>query len=156
MQNDRTSSTFSLLAGLGIGAALMYFLDPERGTRRRHVAADKARSALRSGRQARDIAIDARNRARGIAAELQGRVRDDRVTDDRLVARVRSQLGHHVERARAIEVVADGGTVTLRGTALADELPELLASVKSVRGVERVDNQLDVSATAGDRPSLQA
>ena len=34
--------TFSLLAGAGLGAGLMYFLDPRSGRRRRAVTADKA------------------------------------------------------------------------------------------------------------------
>ncbi|HYD53864.1 MAG TPA: BON domain-containing protein, partial [Gemmatimonadaceae bacterium] len=146
--NDRRNGIFTLLAGAGIGAAIMYFLDPARGARRRHLLADQATSAARTGREtARDVAVDLGNRARGTAAELRGMARTAPVTDEQLVARVRSELGHRVERARGIEVVADGGTVTLRGAVPADELPQVVAAVRGVRGVDRVENQLDVAAS---------
>ncbi len=141
--DENGGSIMKLLAGVAIGVAMMYFLDPNRGNRRRHLAGDKA---VRLGRLARrevhDVAENARNHAFGKVAEVRGRMRDDVVTDDQLVARVRAELGHHVERARTIEVVADGGTVTLRGTVQAAELPELIAAVESVRGVASVNNEL--------------
>ncbi len=64
--------TVALLSGLGVGAALMYVLDPERGRRRRALARDKAVSlANKTGdavsRRSRDLA----NRARGLAAEAR-------------------------------------------------------------------------------------
>ncbi len=34
--------TIALLSGIGVGAALMYVLDPDRGRRRRALARDKA------------------------------------------------------------------------------------------------------------------
>lgn len=148
----------TLLAGIGIGAALMYFLDPARGARRRHLVGDKALRAGRvAQREAADLADDARNRARGLVSETRGRLQDETLTDDQLVARVRAELGHHVEHARAIEVVADAdsGTVTLRGPVLAQELPKIVATVGAVRGVSRVENQLDVQAAAGDAPRHQ-
>jgi uncharacterized protein (TIGR00106 family) len=143
----------TLLIGLGLGAALMYFLDPDRGARRRALVRDQASSALRQGgRGAQGIAEDARNRAAGTAAEIGGRLRDEQVTDDQLVARVRAQLGHHVERARAIEVVADGGRVVLRGEVGADEVEDVLSTVRGVRGVDHVDNQLGIR---GGSPTQQ-
>lgn len=62
----------ALLGGLGIGAALMYLLDPERGRRRRALARDKAVSiANKTGnvvaRRSRDIG----NRAKGVVAEVR-------------------------------------------------------------------------------------
>ena len=140
----------TLLAGAAIGAGLMYLLDPDRGARRRHVLADQVTSALRSGsRAARERLSDASNRARGLVAETRGRLREGDVDDDTLVARVRAELGRHVEHARAIEVVADGGTVTLRGAVPAGEQPALVAAVSRVRGVQRVDDRLDVREAPG-------
>src|SRR5437762_2000619 len=59
----------TLLAGAGLGAGLMYFLDPQMGRRRRALARDKAVSL---GHQAQDAAElvgrDMRNRARGLAS----------------------------------------------------------------------------------------
>jgi osmotically-inducible protein OsmY len=43
----------------------------------------------------------------------------------------------------------------LSGAALANELDELLSTVRGVRGVEDVENQLQVHETPGDVPSLQ-
>ena len=142
------------LAGLGIGAAFMYFLDPQGGAKRRALVRDRAGRALRTGkREARDVAEDARNRAAGAAAELRGRMADERITDDQLVERVRAELGHHVERARAIEVVAENGAVTLRGEVPPEKLEEVLSTVRGVRGVESVDSQLRVPGTSGTTPT---
>ncbi|MEP7132264.1 MAG: hypothetical protein ABI914_03815 [Acidobacteriota bacterium] len=64
--------TIAMLSGIGVGAALMFVLDPERGRRRRAMARDKAVSlANRTGdmvaRRSRDLA----NRAKGVAAEAR-------------------------------------------------------------------------------------
>ena len=64
--------TAALLGGIGVGAALMYMLDPGRGARRRAVAKDKALkfariAGERLGKQSRDL----KNRARGLAAEIR-------------------------------------------------------------------------------------
>ena len=64
--------TAALLGGMGIGAALMYMLDPGRGARRRAVARDKAAkfarvAGERIGRTSRDLS----NRALGVLAEAR-------------------------------------------------------------------------------------
>lgn len=156
MNSARRTQALTLLAGVGAGIVLAYFLDPGRGARRRHVVADRTTStARRLRRRANEAAVDARNRARGVAAEVRARRREESVSDDQLVARVRAELGHHVEHARAIEVSAEDGTVTLRGTVLAAEVPGVVGAVARVRGVARVENQLDVRDAAGNTPSLQ-
>lgn len=155
MGTSQPTQTMTLVAGIGIGAALMYFLDPARGRRRRARVRDQATSALNTAeRELRDRGADVRNRARGAVAELRN-VGDDHPTNDQLEARVRAELGHHVERARAIEVIADEGKVTLRGPVLRDELDDVLSTTRGVRGVERVENQLEVHATPDDVPALQ-
>jgi osmotically-inducible protein OsmY len=142
-QASGSDRTWTLLLGVGLGVALMYFLDPGRGARRRALVRDRAGSVVRSGRrQLHDRAEDLRNRAAGTVAEVRGRMRDQPVSDEQLVARVRSNLGHHVGRAQAIDVTARGGTVTLRGELPRAELDEVLAAVRGVRGVERVENEL--------------
>lgn len=155
LQDGRPMSAMTLLAGIGIGAALMYLLDPIGGGRRRARVRDKASGVLnRTGHKLERRSADVRNRARGATAELRN-VRDDHPSDDQLVARVRSELGHHVEHARAIDVVAEEGQVTLRGPVLSSELDDVLATARKVRGVERVENQLDVHAAPGNVPGLQ-
>jgi hypothetical protein len=71
----------TLLTGVGLGAALMYLLDPERGKRRRALARDKAVSlANQTGRAVARRSRDLGNRAKGVAAEIRsaaGRSRDE-------------------------------------------------------------------------------
>ena len=147
---------WQLLAGIGIGAAIMYFLDPDRGGRRRALVRDQAASLLRQGtRELRDRATDVSNRVRGTAAELRNRD-EETPEDDVLTARIRAELGHHVEHSRAIEIFAENGRVTLRGPVLRDEMDDVLSTVRKVRGVESVNNELRVHETAGSEPSLQS
>jgi osmotically-inducible protein OsmY len=159
--NSRTPNyVLKLLAGIGIGAGLMYFLDPDRGNRRRHLAWDRAGSAARNGKgQLRRAGENARNHVLGTMAEVRGRVRElvpgERVSDDVLVERVRAELGHRVKHAGAIEVTSSGGRVTLRGPVLSSELPGVVAALNQVRGVRRVDYEIDVRTSAENLPSLQ-
>ena len=147
-----SSARMALLAGIGIGAAVMYFLDPDRGTRRRHILADKARRGLRvTGRELHNAAENARNHARGKVIELQHRIGEDPVDDARLVERVRAELGHHVERARAIEVTAENGRITLTGAVPFDQIERAAKTAESVRGVREIDNRL---VTSADDPGL--
>jgi osmotically-inducible protein OsmY len=152
----RAGQAVALIAGVGIGLALMYVLDPDRGARRRSLARDRATRAMRTaGRTVRERASDVRNRVVGTAAELRNAQRERDLTDDVLVARVRSELGHHVEHVRPIEVTAENGRVVLRGAVLRDELDDVLTAVRGVRGVRDVENQLDVRDAAASEPSLQ-
>jgi hypothetical protein len=62
----------SLLTGVGLGAALMYVLDPERGKGRRSVVRDKAVAlANRTGRVVARRSRDLSNRAKGVASEIR-------------------------------------------------------------------------------------
>jgi hypothetical protein len=62
----------ALLSGIGIGAGLMYLLDPERGRLRRAIARDKAVSlANKTGDAVARTSRDIGNRAKGVAAEVR-------------------------------------------------------------------------------------
>ena len=62
-------SLSAIVRAAGLGAAAMYFLDPERGRRRRAVAQDKARSMMRRSERFLDAAKrDAQNRMQGLQA----------------------------------------------------------------------------------------
>ncbi len=64
-----------LLGALGIGAAAMYFFDPEHGRRRRALARDKlTRYQKELTTYAEGTAQDLRNRAQGMAADARGMV----------------------------------------------------------------------------------
>jgi hypothetical protein len=59
----------NFLAGAGLGAGLMYLLDPDVGRRRRALARDKAlRLTHEAEKAATVVAKDMRNRAQGLAA----------------------------------------------------------------------------------------
>src|SRR5206468_3234814 len=64
-------------------------------------------------------------------------------------------LGRVVSHPHAIEVRVRDGHVTLSGPVLASEVDDLLSCLSSVRGVEDVENRLEVHERAGDISSLQ-
>jgi osmotically-inducible protein OsmY len=145
-----------LLGGLGLGAALMYVLDPERGKRRRALVRDKAvRAAHKASDRIDARSRDLRNRARGAAAEVKAMTRPEDVPDAVLEERVRAEIGRVVSNPGAIEAAAIGGTVVLSGPVLASEIDGLLSTARGVRGVEDVENRLQVFENAEDIPSLQ-
>ena len=125
----------------------MYFLDPGRGARRRAIARDRTRSALRTGAEELERrAEDARNRVSGALSTTRSRFRRETPDDDRLVARARAELGHHTGQAGRIEVVAEDGTVTLRGRVPEEERGELLRAARKVRGVQELRDELEIEA----------
>jgi uncharacterized membrane protein len=150
------SRELSLFGGIGIGAALMYVLDPDRGGRRRALVRDKVVSAAtRTPDAVRTTARDMTNRTRGIVAEVGSMFKREQVPDWVLAERVRTKLGTAVSHPRSIEVTAHQGRLTLRGPILAHEVDGLLATVSAVRGVVEVDNQLEPHTTADNVPGLQ-
>jgi uncharacterized membrane protein len=150
------SRELTLLGGLGLGAALMYLLDPDRGARRRALLLDKLASAANKtpdaiGATARDLS----NRTRGIVAEVSSMFSGGEAPDQVVEARVRSKMGRIVSHPHAIEVAVNQGRVVLSGPILAHEVDDLLSCVSSVAGVTEVDNLLDVHKEAGSVPGLQ-
>ena len=145
-----------LLGGLGLGAALMYVLDPERGKRRRGLVRDKALKAARKAGDTLDArSRDLRNRARGVSAGLKAKTRSEEVSDAVLEERVRAEIGRSVSSPGAIDVTAFEGVVTLSGAVLAREVDDLLSAARGVRGVEEVENRLQIYETPEAVPALQ-
>jgi hypothetical protein len=67
---ERNEVMIAFLCGVGTGAALMYFLDPDRGGRRRALVRDKAVGLTNDARQALNAAsADLSNRAYGVYAQ---------------------------------------------------------------------------------------
>jgi hypothetical protein len=146
---------WTFIAGIGVGATAMYFLEPSAG-RRRAMLRDKSVWAVKKGarfsaRGSRDLA----NRTKGAVLEIAGRVSERRPSDEVLGERVRSRLGRIVSNPGAIEAVSSEGRITLRGTVLKAELDRLLRGVAGVRGVHSVTNELDVQETGADVPGLR-
>jgi len=152
MQQDRGA----MLMGLGIGASLMYFLDPSGGGRRRAMVRDRV---VHTGHLVSDAAgatsRDVANRAYGTVARIRGARQNGPVDDRVLVERVRAQLGRVVPHPRAIDVEAGDGIVTLRGPILQSEVPRVCNAVARVSGVREVIDELDAHESAKNVPSLQ-
>ena len=67
--------TWTLLGGIGLGAGLMYFLDPQRGVRRRVMIRHITRVIHATPVRLNSIALDRRARAGGWAAHTGTRLR---------------------------------------------------------------------------------
>lgn len=149
-------AALAIAGGIGVGIGLLGVLGSRGGARRRALVRDKAASALRhTGELLDKSARDLRNRSRGALAEARASVRTREVRDDVLVDRVRAKLGRVVSHPHAIEVKAIDGGVFLSGPILAREVDDLISAVSAVRGVTRVDHQLEVHRSAEGIPSLQ-
>lgn len=146
----------TLVSGVGVGAGLMYLLDPEKGARRRSVIRDKAAHTLHAGGEALGKASrDLAHRGKGLAMRAGSRLRTDEADDRILHDRVRSTLGRYVSHPSAIEVAVEDRHVVLTGDVLASEVDRLLKGVRKVRGVQEVENRLQAHEQPGDVPSLQ-
>ncbi len=152
-----SSAGLMLLGGLGLGAALMYFLDPQSGRRRRALARDQYAHTLRKIQDAERVLVrDASQRAMGLMAQTHRWLHAEEPADDAvLVERIRAALGRVTSHPHAVEVSASQGHVVVRGPVLADEAGNVLDCIERTRGVRSVDNQLDVHSEPGNIPALQ-
>ena len=138
-----TRGLTTFLAGVGVGAAIMYLFDLDRGSRHRVLE----REALeRAGILAAESAGDGRRRTR---LPLGNRGAALVESDELLVARVRAELAHHATDASALEISAENGVVALVGLVHASEIDAVLSCVRGLHGVERVDNRLELRGSAG-------
>jgi uncharacterized membrane protein len=144
------------LASFGLGAALMYFLDPQSGRRRRSEARDKAVHLVHETNEAMDVASrDLENRMRGAVATVESTLRREHVPDEVLVERVRSKLGRVSSHPHAIEVSCEDGAIVLEGPVLSNELRQVLSAIGRVRGVRKIQNRLDPHRSTENVPALQ-
>jgi len=149
------NKAMALASGIGIGAGLMYFYDPDRGHRRRVLVKDKAVSAVKDVDDAiNKTSRDLKNRARGVAAEAFSVFSLEEVPDEILEARVASRIGRLVSHPHAIEISVANGEVTLQGAVLSGEAPRLIRGVSAMRGVTHVHNRLEAHTSAEDIPVL--
>jgi uncharacterized membrane protein len=146
----------TLLTTIGIGAGLMYFFDPQQGNRRRTIVRDRANSLVSQVDSSLDVAIeDAKNRARGALAELSARLSDEETPDWVLEERVRTSLGRATHHTRGLQVEASEGRITLSGPALREEAEAIVKTASRTRGVQAVQNNLQLFDNPEDIPSLQ-
>jgi hypothetical protein len=134
----------------------MYVLDPVSGARRRALGRDQLVS---TGRRLEDgsaaVWRDARNRIQGLGAELRAGMTSQEASPDVLEARVRAGIGRLLRFPRLVRVDADDGAVILTGAVPADEVAPLVGSVRRMRGVRHVDNQLEVYPRPEDIPGVE-
>jgi hypothetical protein len=136
----------------GLGAGLMFLLDPRRGARRRALMLSKSIKMLhRVDHYLNKISRDLNNRMHGLFAEINYKIKPEEqlVDDDVLAARVRAKLGHIAHNSHSIYVSAHDGRVTLSGAALADEAKEIVERIIKVRGVKEVIDRLKPQAEPG-------
>ncbi|MGQ0524949.1 MAG: BON domain-containing protein [Betaproteobacteria bacterium] len=147
----------SLIGSAGAGAILMYFMDPQRGRRRRALVRDQMVHIAQRVRDARRVTTaDLANRSSGLWASTRRWLRRDRAASDRdITERVRARLGRVVSHPHAVEVAVHQGHVTLSGPILLDEVQPLVSTVKSVEGVRSVEDRLSAYAEAGGVSALQ-
>jgi hypothetical protein len=146
------------LFGMTFGSTLTFFLDGRRGKARRTMIQDKVKHyVLRAQTLIYRRQRGAFYKTMGMFAELRGRLKSEpHVLDEVLVARIRSRIGRNTSYPHAIEVLAHDGQVTLKGRALPYEIPDILDSVKSTRGVRSMDNQIQAPAGRTDKTDLAA
>jgi hypothetical protein len=139
-----------LLMGLGVGAGFMYLFDPNLGRRRRALLRDQFTGMSNDLEETcRATYADVCQRAEGLVAEAGAMLTGERVPDDVLTQLVRSTMGHYISHPGAIEVDVSDGRVTLCGPIPSHEVSDLLAAVRSVRGVCAVEHHLDMRDETG-------
>ena len=131
-----------VVAGVAAGAAGAYFLDPEQGKRRRHIARDKAASLFRRG------AAEAQRKAQYTGGKAVGKVQEATpsqrdfardLNDPALARKVESEIfrGENAPKDRVV-VNVEEGVVYLRGEV--DSPGQASALAKAARGVEGVES----------------
>lgn len=146
----------SWLWGAAIGAGMMYFMDPQNGSRRKAMVRDKAYHLRHQADDGISTAVnDLRNRAHGLLSEGVSLISPDQAADEVVEDRIRSRIGFYARHPGAVQVFVHNGVAFLSGDALADEVDGLLRGVRHIRGVKDVENQVRVHADAGDITQLQ-
>lgn len=135
--------TILSLTSLGLGAALMYWLDPQHGRRRRVDLRNRTVSFANQGVRALDIATrDLENRARGFAAEAKSMLSREEPTDETIVQRARSRLGRACSYPSLIETSCHEGRLVVGGPVLSKERQQVLSAMSRVPGVRVVESRL--------------
>ena len=144
----------ALGVGIGMGAALVWFLDPLSGARRRNVTRDRTLATFRRGGRR------AQRTGRGIASEAYGlgqtathlREEPKEFDDVTLARKVETEIFRSPEVPKGqINVNAEQGIVYLRGEAPTTEMiDDLVAKTRSVQGVRDVESLLHLP---NSRPS---
>ena len=130
----------------GIGAGLMYFLDPQQGRRRRATARDRGLAFFRGGgRRAERMSRGVASQTVGMAHKARSLRAEEKEFDDTTLARkVESEIFRDADAPKGqVDVNVVDGVVYLRGELEEPELIEALAEkTRNVSGVKGVENLL--------------
>lgn len=138
--------------GLALGALLMYFVDPARGSDRRSSAMQKVGKVTQKAQQAKSNPVRmVANKAYGVVQEtVQVQPPDNPNPDDKtLKDRIQSEIFADPETSRMnINVNVADGVVELRGEQPTQQaIDDLIARVKTVPNVKRIHNYLHLPNT---------
>jgi hyperosmotically inducible periplasmic protein len=137
------NSLMRLAVAFATGAAIMYYLDPQTGRRRRALARDKGVGARHEVEDfARKGSRRMANRVRGTLARTRARMAPALIDDDQLLDRIHSKLGHLVDAPGMVDVQVHDGWVVLTGSASPREIDALVHMVVGMPGVRHVNNRL--------------
>lgn len=132
-----------IAAAFAAGAALMYYLDPQAGRRRRALVRERGLAAGHdTGRLLHGKSRHAMDRARGALARARSAFEGEVPADDVLRDRIRSGMGHVIEHPGQVNVDVQQGYVVLRGHASIEEIEDLTLRLSTMRGVVGVDNRI--------------
>jgi uncharacterized membrane protein len=137
------------LGGIAVGAIAMYLADPTHGKRRRAVAQQKLRTLTSKTSGVLNAAVhDASHRWSDLqlqANRIIGQGNQIKPIDNHVLeARVRSKLGRAMMNSHFIDVKADQGYVTLKGSVPSEDRQEVARLVQAIPGVRDVRDRLDV------------
>jgi osmotically-inducible protein OsmY len=136
-----------ILRFAALGAALVYFFDPQNGLRRRALVKDRIPAFFRGkARQAERVGRVAQSQAYGVTQKVKHRKEEDKPQPDdvTLAHKVETEIFRDAEVPKGqINVNAENGVVVLRGEV---EQPELIRDLekktRKVQGVREVENLL--------------
>ena len=135
----------------GLGAALMFFLDPEQGNRRRKLAVDRAGGLVRRTMRRSERAMRALSaQSYGVTQKVKHLREEDKELDDVTLARkVETEVFRDADSPKGqVDVNAVDGVVYLRGEVESDEMiKNLERATRKVVGVKGVENLLHTPGT---------
>jgi osmotically-inducible protein OsmY len=135
-----------------LGAALVYFFDPQNGRRRRAQAKDRIPAFFRGkARHAERLGRTAQSQAYGVTQKVKHRKEEDKPQPDdaTLAHKVETEIFRNAEVPKGqINVNAENGVVVLRGEVEQSELiRDLEQKTRNVQGVQEVENLLHTPGT---------
>lgn len=130
-----------LPAAVALGAAVMYFFDPDRGGRRRAVARDRSVAIVRRAvRRTRQRTRYVEGKAHGLVHEMRGEAPKPSPNDATLKHKIESEVLRNYDKSR-LSINVEDGVAVLRGELThPDDIKGLEHDVEHVAGVVGVRN----------------